>query len=134
MAILALEDGTIFHGESVGADGTVCAEVVFNTALTGYQEIITDPSYRGQMITFTCTHVGNVGVNDADNESARPQCAAILARDIVRVPSNWRAQQSSARLVAPAPHHRAQRCGYARAHAPSARTRRDERRRFDAGR
>jgi len=94
MAILALEDGTIFHGESVGADGTVCAEVVFNTALTGYQEIITDPSYRGQMIAFTCTHIGNVGVNDADNESARPQCAAILARDIVRVPSNWRAQQS----------------------------------------
>jgi carbamoyl-phosphate synthase small subunit len=94
MAILALEDGTIFHGESVGADGTVCAEVVFNTALTGYQEIITDPSYRGQMITFTCTHVGNVGVNDADNESARPQCAAVLARDIVHVPSNWRAQQS----------------------------------------
>ncbi len=94
MAILALEDGTIFHGESVGAEGEVCAEVVFNTALTGYQEIITDPSYRGQMITFTCTHIGNVGVNDADNESARPQCAAILARDIVRVPSNWRAQQS----------------------------------------
>jgi hypothetical protein len=92
MALLALEDGKIFRGESVGAVGEIC-EVVFNTALTGYQEIITDPSYRGQMITFTCTHIGNVGVNDADNESARPQCAAILAREIVRVPSNWRAQQ-----------------------------------------
>ncbi len=92
MALLALEDGKIFRGESVGAVGEIC-EVVFNAALTGYQEIITDPSYRGQMITFTYTHIGNVGVNDADNESAQPQCAAILAREIVRVTSNWRAQQ-----------------------------------------
>lgn len=94
MATLALEDGTIFHGESVGAEGEICAEVVFNTALTGYQEIITDPSYRGQMIAFTCTHIGNVGVNDADNESSRAQCAAVLAREITPTPSNWRAQKS----------------------------------------
>jgi carbamoyl-phosphate synthase small subunit len=94
MATLALEDGTIFHGESVGAEGEICAEVVFNTALTGYQEIITDPSYRGQMIAFTCTHIGNVGVNDEDNESPRAQCAAILAREITTIPSNWRAQKS----------------------------------------
>ncbi|MCX7840336.1 MAG: glutamine-hydrolyzing carbamoyl-phosphate synthase small subunit [Anaerolineae bacterium] len=94
MAILALEDGTIFHGESLGAEGEICAEVVFNTSLTGYQEIITDPSYRGQMIVFTCTHIGNVGVNAQDNESPRAQCAAIIARDITTTPSNWRAQKS----------------------------------------
>lgn len=94
MALLALEDGTIFHGESVGAEGEICAEVVFNTSLTGYQEIITDPSYRGQMIVFTCSHIGNVGVNDADNESPRAQCAAILAREITATPSNWRAQHA----------------------------------------
>ena len=92
--VLALEDGTIFRGLSFGAEGQVCAEVVFNTSLSGYQEIITDPSYRGQMITFTCTHIGNVGVNDQDNESPRAQCAAIIAREIETTPSNWRASKS----------------------------------------
>ena len=94
MAILALEDGTIFRGESLGAQGEVCAEVVFNTSLTGYQEIITDASYRGQMVTFTCSHIGNVGVNEQDNESPRAQCAAIIAREIETTPSNWRAAKS----------------------------------------
>jgi carbamoyl-phosphate synthase small subunit len=90
-ATLALEDGTILRGSSYGAEGEVCAEVVFNTSLTGYQEVITDPSYRGQMIAFTATHIGNVGVNDADNESSRAQCAAVIAREIETTPSNWRA-------------------------------------------
>ena len=93
-ATLALEDGTIFRGQSYGAEGEVCAEVVFNTSLTGYQEIITDASYRGQMVTFTCSHIGNVGVNEQDNESPRAQCAAIIAREIETTPSNWRATKS----------------------------------------
>jgi carbamoyl-phosphate synthase small subunit len=93
-AILALEDGTILRGASYGAEGEVCAEVVFNTSLTGYQEIITDASYRGQMIVFTCPHIGNVGVNDQDMESPRAQCHAIIAREIETVPSSWRATQA----------------------------------------
>lgn len=93
-ATLALEDGTILRGASYGAEGEICAEVVFNTSLTGYQEVITDPSYRGQMIAFTATHIGNVGVNDADNESTGAQCAAVIAREIETTPSNWRATQS----------------------------------------
>src|SRR5437763_64209 len=76
-ATLALEDGTILRGESFGADGEACAEVVFNTSLTGYQEIITDPSYAGQMIVFTCTHIGNVGANAQDYESPRAPSAGV---------------------------------------------------------
>ena len=93
-ATLALEDGAILRGESFGADGEICAEVVFNTSLTGYQEIITDPSYAGQMIVFTCSHIGNVGVNAQDNESTRAQCSAVIAREIEPLPSSWRASQS----------------------------------------
>ena len=93
-ATLALEDGTILRGASFGADGEVCAEVVFNTSLTGYQEIITDPSYAGQMIVFTCSHIGNVGVNAQDYESPRAQCAAVIALEIEALPSSWRASQS----------------------------------------
>ncbi len=93
-ATLALEDGTVLRGQSYGAEGEVCAEVVFNTSLTGYQEIITDASYRGQMIAFTCSHIGNVGVNDEDYESERAQCHAVIAREIEATPSNWRATQS----------------------------------------
>jgi len=94
IATLALEDGTILRGESYGADGEVCAEVVFNTSLSGYQEIISDASYRGQMIAFTCPHIGNVGVNEQDYESERAQCHAVIAREIETMPSNWRATQS----------------------------------------
>ena len=93
-ATLTLEDGTILRGQSYGAEGEVCAEVVFNTSLTGYQEIITDASYRGQMIAFTCAHIGNVGVNEQDMESERAQCHAIIAREIETSPSSWRATQS----------------------------------------
>ena len=90
---LVLEDGSIYGGESVGAEGEWVGEVVFNTSMTGYQEIITDPSYWGQMIAFTCPHIGNVGVNSQDVESRRPYARAVLARKISRSPSNWRSQQ-----------------------------------------
>lgn len=93
-AIIALEDGTVMRGESFGAEGEVCAEVVFNTSMTGYQEILTDPSYRGQMIAMTCPHIGNVGVNPQDNESRRVQAAALLAHEIETTPSSWRATES----------------------------------------
>ncbi|HXY93452.1 MAG TPA: glutamine-hydrolyzing carbamoyl-phosphate synthase small subunit [Acidimicrobiia bacterium] len=94
-AILVLNDGATFEGEAVGADAAVTTgEVVFNTALSGYQEIVTDPSYAGQVITFTYPHIGNYGVNDADDESRRPFCSGVIVRDLARRPSNWRAERS----------------------------------------
>jgi carbamoyl-phosphate synthase small subunit len=91
--VLVLNDGTTFEGELVGArpdSGVAVGEVVFNTSLSGYQEILTDPSYAGQMITFTYPHIGNYGVNDDDNESARPFCRGVVVRDLARRASNWR--------------------------------------------
>lgn len=93
-AILALANGRIFHGEAFGASKTVVGEVVFNTSLTGYQEVITDPSYRGQMVCMTVPHVGNTGVNREDVESDRPQVTAFLVREISPVVSNWRANET----------------------------------------
>lgn len=90
-ALLVLEDGTIYEGEAFGAAKTVVGEVVFNTSLTGYQEIITDPSYRGQMVCMTLTHVGNTGVNAEDIESDQPQVTAFIVREVSPVVSNWRA-------------------------------------------
>jgi len=92
-AMLVLEDGSTFVGESLGATGEFVGEIVFNTSVTGYQEIITDPSYWGQMVTFTCPHIGNVGVNAVDNESYRPYVRAVIARQISAIPSNWRSEQ-----------------------------------------
>ncbi len=92
--ILALEDGTVFIGRGFGARATVVGEVVFNTAMTGYQEILTDPSYRGQMVVMTCPHIGNVGVNEEDVESDRPQVAAFIVRALSPAVSNWRAKES----------------------------------------
>ena len=95
-AHLVLSDGTIFTGEMVGAvpeGGLVSGEVVFNTVLSGYQEVITDPSYAGQIITFTYPHIGNYGVNAEDNESSAPFCRGIVVRDLARRHSNWRANQ-----------------------------------------
>jgi len=92
--ILALEDGTVVCGVAKGALGEWVGEIVFNTSMTGYQEIITDPSYWGQMVVFTCPHIGNVGVNDEDVESRQPFVRAIIARRICDEPSNWRAQES----------------------------------------
>lgn len=93
-ALLALEDGTAFRGEAVGAPGTATGEVVFNTALTGYQEVLTDPSYHRQIVAMTMTHQGNYGVTGADAESSRVQVAGFVAREVARRPSNHRAEGS----------------------------------------
>ena len=93
-AVLALADGSIFHGYSFGAKGASTGEVVFNTAMSGYQEILTDPSYRQQLVTLTYPHIGNTGVNAEDEESAQIQAAGLIVRDVPRRLSNWRSQQS----------------------------------------
>src|SRR5215831_16457934 len=90
-ALLALEDGTLFEGLSFGRRGEVTGEVVFNTALCGYQEVLTDPSYAGQIVTMTYPHIGNYGVNREDVESARPQVAGFVVREASTVASSWRA-------------------------------------------
>ncbi|MEO7572445.1 MAG: glutamine-hydrolyzing carbamoyl-phosphate synthase small subunit [Acidimicrobiales bacterium] len=89
-AMLVLADGTTFEGEAVGADGVGVGEVVFNTVLSGYQEVISDPSYAGQIITFTYPHIGNYGVNLDDFESRRPFCRGVVVRDLARRRSSWR--------------------------------------------
>jgi carbamoyl-phosphate synthase small subunit len=91
-AILALEDGTVFEGDSIGAPGLAVGEVVFNTAMTGYQEILTDPSYARQIVTLTYPHVGNTGCNAADDESSRAWAAGLIVRDVPRRPSSWRSE------------------------------------------
>ena len=93
-AILLLEDGTCFEGVSFGAVGTITGEVVFNTGMTGYQEVITDPSYYGQLITFTYPEIGNTGVNSEDNESPHPSVKGVIARQISTTSSNWRHETS----------------------------------------
>ena len=93
-AILALEDGTIFKGVSIGADGTSTAEVVFNTSMTGYQEILTDPSYARQMVTLTYPHIGNTGVNSEDEESNQVWCEGLIIRDLPLVASSWRSEEA----------------------------------------
>ena len=93
-ASLALANGRVFEGEGFGAQTTVVGEVVFNTSLTGYQEVLTDPSYRGQMVCMTVPHVGNTGVNREDVESDRPQVTAFIVREISPVVSNWRANEN----------------------------------------
>ena len=89
-ATLMLVDGTIFHGRAVGATGEKVGEVVFNTAITGYQEVLTDPSYRGQIVTMTYPHIGNTGVNFEDNESVQPYLAGFVVKEYCPHPSNWR--------------------------------------------
>lgn len=93
-ALLVLADGTAFKGWSFGASGTTIGEVVFNTGMTGYQEVLTDPSYRGQIVTFTYPELGNTGVNPEDEESNGPQVKGMIARNICSRPSNWRSTQS----------------------------------------
>ncbi len=93
-ALLALEDGSVFHGRAVGAAGETVGEVVFNTAMTGYQEILTDPSYARQIVTLTHPHVGNTGVNEEDVESSLVHAAGLIVRDVPRRPSNWRCRES----------------------------------------
>jgi len=94
LALLALEDGSLFWGRSIGSAGQSVGEVVFNTAMTGYQEILTDPSYARQIVTLTYPHIGNTGVNHEDEESAKIQCAGLIIRDLPRRPSSYRSEQS----------------------------------------
>ena len=89
-AILALADGTVFRGRSIGAESPSAGEVVFNTAMTGYQEILTDPSYAGQIVTLTYPHIGNTGVNPEDVESKRIFAAGLVIRDLPCVAASWR--------------------------------------------
>jgi carbamoyl-phosphate synthase small subunit len=93
-ALLALEDGTLFEGVSVGAPGLSVGEVVFNTAMTGYQEILTDPSYARQLVTLTYPHIGNTGCTSQDDEARQVWAAGLIVRDVPRRPSNWRNQQA----------------------------------------
>jgi len=93
-AILALEDGSVYHGHAIGAVGETSGEVVFNTAITGYQEILTDPSYCRQIVTLTYPHIGNTGANKEDVEATRVHAAGLVVRDLPRVHSNFRASRS----------------------------------------
>jgi len=93
-ALLALADGTIFHGQAIGIDGQTTGEVVFNTAMSGYQEILTDPSYAQQIVTLTYPHIGNVGVNSEDTESTQVFANGLIIRDLPFVASSWRAEQT----------------------------------------
>lgn len=93
-ALVALADGTTFEGRTIGATGETTGEMVFNTSMTGYQEILTDPSYAGQMVTMTYPLIGNYGVNDEDDESSRPHVRAFVMKECCRRPSNWRATDS----------------------------------------
>src|SRR5581483_3870794 len=95
-AILALEDGSVFRGAGFGACAHACGEVCFNTSMTGYQEILTDPSYKGQIVSMTYPLIGNYGVNQADIESWQPHVAGFVIRELSPVVSNWRAQYSLA--------------------------------------
>src|SRR5579884_1695027 len=91
-AILALEDGSVFRGQGFGARASAGGEVCFNTSMTGYQEILTDPSYKGQIVTMTYPHIGNYGVNSDDRESQKPQVEGFIVRELSRLPSNFRSQ------------------------------------------
>ena len=93
-AILALADGTVFEGRSFGAEGEATGEVVFNTSITGYQEILTDPSYKGQIVTMTYPHIGNHGANGEDMESPNPYAEALVVKEFCRHPSNWRSSMN----------------------------------------
>ena len=98
-AILALEDGSVFHGQGFGARASACGEVCFNTSMTGYQEILTDPSYKAQIVTMTYPLIGNYGVNAVDVESWQPHVAGFVIRELSPVVSNWRADFSLAEYL-----------------------------------
>ncbi len=98
-AVLALEDGSLFHGQAFGARASACGEVCFNTSMTGYQEILTDPSYKGQIVTMTYPLIGNYGVNSADVESWRPHVSGFVVRELSPIASNWRSERSLAEYL-----------------------------------
>ena len=98
-AILALEDGTVFEGKSFGAPKDSLGEVVFNTAITGYQEIFTDPSYAGQIVVLTNPQIGNYGANAYDQESARPYIEGLVVREFSKVASNWRSEENAEQFL-----------------------------------
>jgi carbamoyl-phosphate synthase small subunit len=93
-ALLALEDGSVFRGHAFGAEATITGEVCFNTSMTGYQEVLTDPSYRGEIVTMTAPHIGNTGVNAHDTQSRRPWLAGFVVRELSTHPSSWRSEQT----------------------------------------
>lgn len=93
-AFVALEDGSVFHGVSIGAPGTVSAEICFNTSMTGYQEILTDPSYKGQVVTLTYPEIGNYGVTSEDDESYQPHASGLIIRELSPLASNWRMEKT----------------------------------------
>ena len=99
-ALIALADGTVFSGRALSVGGEVLGEMVFNTSMTGYQEILTDPSYTGQIVTMTYPLIGNYGINAEDQESARPQVRGFVMKECSRIPSNWRASQSLPQYLA----------------------------------
>src|SRR5579871_5845853 len=91
-AALALEDGSVYIGEAFGAETDVAAEVVFNTGITGYQEVTTDPSYRGQMVVMTHPQIGNYGISSAADESVRPWVSALIVRELAAFPNHWESE------------------------------------------
>ncbi len=119
-ALLALEDGSLFYGESIGVPGQAVGEVVFNTAMTGYQEILTDPSYARQIVTLTYPHIGNTGANPEDMESGGVYATGLVIRDLPLAHSNFRADGIAAGIHAPPQAGRHCRHRHAPAHAPVA--------------
>jgi carbamoyl-phosphate synthase small subunit len=93
-AALALADGRVFFGQALGASGEISGEVVFNTSMSGYQEILTDPSYRGEIVTMTYPLIGNYGINSEDVESSKPHLAGFIVKEACDMPSNWRSEMS----------------------------------------
>ena len=131
-AILALEDGRVFRGKGYGAKGECYGEVVFNTSITGYQEIFTDPSYSGQIVVLTNPQIGNYGTNQEDNEATRPWIEGLIVREFSKVSSNWRSQQVAEEYLEQFKVPGAFGYRYAGAGAALARPRSDARRRLDA--
>ena len=133
-AILALEDGSVFHGRGFGALAQACGEVCFNTSMTGYQEILTDPSYKGQIVTMTYPLIGNYGINETDVESWQPHVAGFVIRELSPVVSNWRAQLSRLGNIWRKKRHPGHsRHRHACAHQKTSRPRRSQRLHFDGG-
>ena len=125
-AILALEDGRFFEGESFGATGTHVGEICFNTSMTGYQEVLTDPSYRGQIVAMTYPLIGNYGTNALDQESREPHVRGFVIEELSEIPSNWRSEMSLEDYLRAMENSRRAGNRYPRVDAASARTRRDE--------